>query len=145
MIFFDSNNIFFKFINNNEYNIIYNIIKHALPKFKWVWQACIFPSGGMIVSSLFIYFEKTRRLKFCSLKGKSVSILQPKKLEYIILPPIILAMLNVSHGKDNPTSTACLASFFSKDNYVIIMLKSTMYMCLSKQYLSIQIYRVFFQ
>jgi hypothetical protein len=41
------------------------------------------------------------------------------------LSPIILSMPNVSNGEDNPTPTACLASFFGKDNYVIILLQFT--------------------
>jgi hypothetical protein len=45
----------------------------------------------------------------------------PKKFEQIILSPIILLMLNVSHEKDNHTPTAYLLSFFGKDNDMMIV------------------------
>jgi len=49
-------------------------------------------------------------LKFCVLKGKSVSILHPKKLKRTILSSIIFSMSNVSYEKDNLIPTTCLVN-----------------------------------
>ena len=89
----------------------------------------ISPHRGMIVYSLFFERQKntsTQMFKFYALKSKSVSILQPKKPEQTILSPIILAMPNVSYGKDNPTLTACLSSFGKRKGNDLCLLQSTM-------------------
>jgi len=57
---------------------------------------------------MFFFKKKTKevfnpKVKILCLKDKSISILHPKKPEHTIFSPIILLMLNISHGKDNST------------------------------------------
>jgi len=89
-----------------------------------VWQTCLTPMPGVwqpchsLVPEVWqpcLYFLRRQKkppnqmLKFYALKGKSVSILHPKKLKWTIL-----SMPNVFYRKDNPTHNCMLSEFLWK-------------------------------
>jgi hypothetical protein len=71
---------------------------------------------------MFNFLEKAKEAP-----NLNVKILCPERQINIYITPkknsehTILSIPNVFHRKDNPT-TACLVSFFDKDNYIITLL-----------------------
>ena len=88
------------------------------------------PQGHGCIFSVYFFKKKdkkppTQRLKFCILKGKSVSILQLKTPNEPFCPRSFFQFQMYHMKKTILPSTACLASFYSKDNFIITLLQST--------------------
>jgi hypothetical protein len=106
-----------------------------------VWQTCLTPMPGVwqpchsLVPEVWqpcLYFLRRQKkppnqmLKFYALKGKSVSILHPKKPKWTIL-----SMPNVLYRKDNPTHNCMLSEFLWKWQlyHYIAPVHNDLYLC----------------